>query len=86
MQSNNPQNQRRDAKAFKIIGDYVLTATILGKGQFGEVVLAKRQDPNQARRGSKALAQPSNENKEEGEPEDQKHWLACKVIKKANLN
>ena len=84
MQSNNTQNQRRDAKAFKIIGDYVLTATILGKGQFGEVVLAKRQSPDQARRGSKGQAQPSHAESAEGE--DQKHWLACKVIKKANLN
>ena len=25
----------------KVVGDYTLTATILGKGQYGEVVLAK---------------------------------------------
>jgi hypothetical protein len=25
----------------KIVGDYVLTSTVLGKGQFGEVVLAR---------------------------------------------
>ena len=85
MESNKSNaSGRRDAKAFKIIGDYVLTATILGKGQFGEVVLAKRQNPNQARRGSKVLGQPSN--MESSEQEDQKQWLACKVIKKANLN
>lgn len=32
--------------AMKIVGDYVLTSTILGKGQFGEVVLARYNNAN----------------------------------------
>ena len=65
---NNLNLKRPDQKAAKIIGDYTLTSTILGKGQFGEVVLAKRKD-------SKAGVNASQK----------KEWLACKIIKKANL-
>ena len=58
----------------------------MGKGQFGEVVLAKRKDSVE----SEAKDKPNNKNgvnqpaKKAGE--DQKLWLACKIIKKANLN
>jgi hypothetical protein len=58
--------KRPDQKAAKIIGDYTLTSTILGKGQFGEVVLAKRKDSKK-------------------EQDAKKEWMACKIIKKANL-
>ena len=32
---------KKDPVAQKIVGDYALTSTILGKGQYGEVVLAR---------------------------------------------
>lgn len=46
--------QKSDPVAQKIVGDYTLTSTVLGKGQYGEVVLArskfaedgKQFDPN----------------------------------------
>ena len=38
----------RKQRALKVIGDYTLTQNILGKGQFGEVVLAQHnQNQNQ---------------------------------------
>ena len=32
---------KKDPTALKIVGDYTLTSTVLGKGQYGEVVLAR---------------------------------------------
>jgi hypothetical protein len=32
---------KKDPVAQKIVGDYTLTSTVLGKGQYGEVVLAR---------------------------------------------
>jgi hypothetical protein len=39
-------NNTGDPLAMKIVGDYVLTSTVLGKGQFGEVVLARYNHQN----------------------------------------
>ena len=39
-----PNLQRPDQQASKVIGAYTLTSHTLGKGQFGEVVLAKLRD------------------------------------------
>jgi hypothetical protein len=33
----------KDRKPLKIVGDFVLLSAVLGKGQFGEVVLAHKQ-------------------------------------------
>ena len=38
------RRQKNEVKAPKIIGDYALTGNVLGKGQFGEVILAKQKD------------------------------------------
>lgn len=73
---------KKDPVAQKIVGDYTLTSTVLGKGQYGEVVLArskfadeiKKQDPNNP-----------NQNQDDSKA-PQVEWLACKIIKKANLN
>ena len=54
-----------------MIGDYTLTSTILGQGQFGEVVLARLKDSKVAELGSDQIF---------------KKWMACKIIKKVNLN
>jgi|APSaa5957512535_1039671.scaffolds.fasta_scaffold824148_1 serine/threonine protein kinase len=35
---------QKDRKPQKMVGDYVLLQTVLGKGQFGEVVLAHHKD------------------------------------------
>jgi serine/threonine protein kinase len=65
-------NKNGDTKAAKIIGDYSLTSTILGAGQFGEVVLAKMQDAKLSKLdSSKQITH---------------QWMACKIIKKQNLN
>lgn len=42
-------NKPKQRKANKLIGEYILTSNVLGKGQFGEVVLArgaKAEDKN----------------------------------------
>ena len=64
--------KNKHASALKTIGKYTLTAQILGKGVFGEVVLAYNTD-------------------EEGDQDENdlnwsNQYLACKIIKKANLN
>ena len=38
---NNNIAAKKDPVAQKIVGDYTLTSTVLGKGQYGEVVLAR---------------------------------------------
>jgi hypothetical protein len=73
-------NNEGDPLAMKIVGDYVLTSTVLGKGQFGEVVLAKYNHQNQSQNQSN-----TNQNQSVN-PNQNKEWLACKIIKKANLN
>lgn len=65
---------RKDPVAQKIVGDYTLTSTVLGKGQYGEVVLAKGNDSKKEGGAGSGHKGPNNE------------WLACKIIKKANLN
>ena len=63
----------------KIVGDYVLLNIVLGKGQFGEVRLAKynnksdKAGSDKLRTDSTALSQMKKE------------YLACKIIKKDNL-
>lgn len=63
----------------KIVGDYTLTSTILGKGQYGEVVLARLKNVGD---DGKKNAQNNNQDQRQNKRE----WLACKVIKKQNLN
>lgn len=69
--NNNPKKNKH-ATALKTIGKYTLTSNILGKGQFGEVVLAYGSE------------------EEIRDDENDLNWsnqyLACKIIKKANLN
>ena len=42
--NNTSKNKNKHASALKTIGKYTLTSQILGKGVFGEVVLAYHQD------------------------------------------
>ena len=70
---NSNQNQIYQPAAQKIVGDYALTSTVLGKGQYGEVILARRADGV----SNAANAAPTNQKAD---------WLACKVIKKSSLN
>lgn len=67
---SNKHYKKHSQKALKVIGDYTLTQNILGKGQFGEVVLAQYT-------GSGKVKNPSINEKEQ--------FLACKIIQKANL-
>ena len=71
-----PSNHRqwREKKALKVIGNYTLTGNVLGKGQFGEVVLAQINDQ----------AQPIVDGGYD--PAKNGPYMACKIIKKANLN
>jgi hypothetical protein len=39
--NSNPHYRKQSQRALKVIGDYTLTQNVLGKGQFGEVVLAQ---------------------------------------------
>ena len=50
---NNLQGQAngaayKDPTALKIVGDFTLTSTVLGKGQYGEVVLARYKNAGDA--------------------------------------
>jgi hypothetical protein len=63
-------HKKHGQRALKVIGDYTLTQNILGKGQFGEVVLAQYTG------NSKLKNTEINENKQ---------FMACKIIQKANL-
>lgn len=46
--------QKKDPVAQKIVGDYTLTSTMLGKGQYGEVVLAKGNESANAPQGDQS--------------------------------
>ena len=73
---------RKDSDPYlmKIVGEYVLLNIVLGKGQFGEVCLAKynpKSDKPTAKRlrtDSTALSQMKKE------------YIACKIIKKDSLS
>ncbi len=52
-----------------MIGNYILTSTVLGKGQFGEVVLAEINPNNPPKNNAQLEALESQ-------------LLACKIIKK----
>ena len=72
---NNTQstkNKRGNVSALKVIGNYTLTSHILGKGVFGEVVLAHTKE--------------ADNSKEDPEKNWVNQYMACKIIKKANLN
>ena len=73
---------KKDPVAQKIVGDYTLTSTVLGKGQYGEVVLARNKyaDDGKSQDPKKPNQKPTKPNAPKVE------WLACKIIKKANLN
>jgi hypothetical protein len=64
--------KNKHASALKTIGKYTLTSQILGKGVFGEVVLA--------------FATEEEQNQDENDENWSNQYLACKIIKKANLN
>ena len=69
-----------DPYSMKIVGDYVLLNIVLGKGQFGEVRLAKYNNRSEKpiaerlRTDSTALSQMKKE------------YIACKIIKKDSLS
>lgn len=69
---NNHPKKNKHAAALKTIGKYTLTSHILGKGVFGEVVLAYSSEEEQ--------------NLDENDLNWSNQYFACKIIKKANLN
>lgn len=77
---NNNIAPKKDPVAQKIVGDYTLTSTVLGKGQYGEVVLARSKFADDAN------AKEPKRNRDQNENNPKVEWLACKIIKKANLN
>ena len=78
----NTNAAKKDPVAQKIVGDYTLTSTALGKGQYGEVVLARSKFADDAN----AKDQKRNKELSDKNGDAPVEWLACKIIKKANLN
>lgn len=75
---------KNDPLSMKIVGDYVLLNIVLGKGQFGEVVLAKY---NKSLAENGKVDGKGNLRTDESVMELMKReYLACKIIKKASLN